>query len=176
MTVDTVAKATRYNVQAMGQYDVAQVCTNGHVTNDRTRSMPEFSQKFCKRCGAKTIDCCPACKAPIRGYYHVEGVVSVSARGPKAPPFCIECGAAYPWTEERLVAARQLVEEMELDVPEKTLVLEDVDNIVRDTPKASASAVRFERYLERAKPILRQGFKTILTEVLSESAKKVLGW
>lgn len=94
----------------------------------------------------------------------------------KAPPFCVECGAPYPWTEERLIAARQLVEEMDLDVPDKTLVLEDVENIIRDTPRATASAVRFGRYLERAKPALNQGFKTLLAEVLSQSVKKVLGW
>ena len=160
----------------MGQYDVAQVCGNGHVTNDRTRSSSVFNQKFCKRCGAETITQCPACKASIRGYFHVEGVFSISATGMKAPPFCIECGKPYPWTEERLIAARQLVEEMDLDVPEKTLVLEDLENIIRDTPKATASAVRFDRYLENVKPTLKQGFKTILTEIVSHSVKNVLGW
>jgi hypothetical protein len=47
---------------------------------------------------------------------------------------------------------------------------------VRDTPKAQAAAVRFQRLTERAKPVVKEGFKTLLVEVVSQAVKKTLGW
>ena len=59
----------------MGSYDIAQVCLNGHLINASTQRSPEFSKKFCSRCGAPTTTTCTQCDAPIQGEYHVEGIV-----------------------------------------------------------------------------------------------------
>src|SRR6266568_5517959 len=79
-------------------YDVAQICLNGHVINDRARTSPEFNSQHCKHCGTETITACTNCKALIRGEFHSPVIVIVSGRQIAAPTYCHQCGAAYPWT------------------------------------------------------------------------------
>ena len=95
----------------MGEYDTAQVCLNGHMINSSARNMPEHNQDFCDKCGARTITECPHCNTPIRGYYHNPDFVLT---GPENPPsFCHNCGKTYPWTEAKLKAGQELVEEFD---------------------------------------------------------------
>lgn len=82
----------------MGEYDTMQVCLNGHQITDRYYEAPEFRQNFCEKCGAETITACPDCGEEIRGYYHVEGVVSVGS-SKDVPNYCHECGESYPWAD-----------------------------------------------------------------------------
>lgn len=84
----------------MGTYDVMQVCENGHKITHSYNNSPELRQPACDKCGANTICRCqnPECEEPIRGKYHVEGVVSVG--GPDPPRNCHICGEAYPWNDK----------------------------------------------------------------------------
>ena len=59
-------------------YDVAQICTNGHVTNWANKRWPEHNQARCSACGAATTTACESCKHPIRGEYHVYSVARLS--------------------------------------------------------------------------------------------------
>jgi len=77
-------------------HDVALVCLNGHMVNDRVRDMPQFNKKFCDRCGEPTIDTCPNCKTPIQGDYK-SGVVVLGPTPVRS--FCHQCGKPFPWTE-----------------------------------------------------------------------------
>ncbi len=158
----------------MEGYDVAQICLNGHVVNQFAKSDRDRNTKFCKKCGATTLTACPSCGTNIRGYYHIKGLLDCA--GLKTPPFCFECGQPYPWTAAKMEASKLLLDEMGLDIPEATILEGDLQEILRDTPKASASAVRVSRHLEKAKPFIAEGFKTLLVEVVSQSAKKILGW
>jgi hypothetical protein len=152
------------------EYDVAEICQNGHVTNESTKAYPAFSKTFCDICGSRTTTACDCCCQSIRG--RMRGSLSASAIS--APPFCQYCGTAFPWTASKLEAARELVDELGLNIPEKSLLNESIDDLVRDTPKAQAAAVRFSRLTERAKPVVKEGFKTLLVEVVSESVKKLM--
>jgi len=58
-------------------YDTAQVCLNDHAVNSCAITQPEFNAPFCKDCGARTILGCATCQTPIRGDFHVPGVVSL---------------------------------------------------------------------------------------------------
>lgn len=82
----------------MGQYEVMQVCENGHKITDSYRSSPELRQNTCDQCGADTIQQCAECDTPIRGRYNVDGVVSLT-RGPEPKDYCHECGEPYPWSD-----------------------------------------------------------------------------
>ena len=83
----------------MGYYDVMQVCLNGHQITDNYNRYPEHRKDFCDKCGEKTITRCPKCNEPIRGDYHVEGVLAIKET--PVPEFCHKCGAPYPWTERK---------------------------------------------------------------------------
>jgi integrase len=94
-----------------GWWDIAQVCTNGHLVNQRVIEERDHCQPFCDRCGSATVMACRRCCAPIRGEYHAPNGYAL---GPiEVPGYCLGCGAAYPWTERRIQAAKELADEVE---------------------------------------------------------------
>ncbi len=152
-------------------YDVAQICTNGHVINEYSQKYPESNQKFCSKCGVSTITECQSCSTPIRGYHHVDGIVSISKFTP--PRHCHECGKPYPWTDERIKAAREVVDDApNLTEEERTEVKEDLDDLVHETPRAPVAANRFRRLLDKAgKPTLN-AMRELLVEIASSTLNK----
>src|SRR5438309_1162326 len=93
-------------------YETAQICLNGHEINQSATSSPEFSADFCQKCGAKTIQECPACRTLIRGYCHIPGVVSLGDF--EVPAHCHSCGEQYPWMGARIRAAKELSDELDI--------------------------------------------------------------
>ena len=92
----------------MGDYDVAQICENGHVANSMARDNPARNQDHCDKCGSPTIMACPSCQTKIRGFYSVPGVFGIFDKY-AAPAFCYKCGKPFPWTAVGLRAAKDLV-------------------------------------------------------------------
>lgn len=157
----------------MGEYDIAQICVNGHIINAMASRYPSHSQRHCSKCGADAIAQCPACKHSIRGDYYVEGFFGASRY--KVPSFCHECGAAYPWTKASLASARELADEIDdLKPAEKEQLKQSIDELVKDTPRTSLAATRFKKLAAKGGKIAVDGFKEILIGVISESAKKML--
>src|SRR5262249_39573648 len=99
---------------------------------------------------------------------------SMSTRAYEPPSFCHECGKAYAWTESRLEAARDLADQLNLDVPERTLLDKRIEEIVRDTPRAPAEAVRFRKIVDKAAPWAMDAFNKILIGIISEPVKKLI--
>lgn len=85
--------------QGVAEYDVMQVCRNGHVITDLLHNCPERGLLHCDRCGAPTLDHCLTCGQKIRGAIYVPGLVPAG----NCPPlsYCASCGAAFPWTNGR---------------------------------------------------------------------------
>ena len=96
-------------------YDVAQICRNGHVITSSARTMPQFMQNYCDKCGQPTMTKCEKCGADIRGSYEE----FFSSRF-DTPAYCHNCGSPYPWTQSRLDAFDEMLEEFaELDASDK---------------------------------------------------------
>ena len=157
----------------VGNYDVMQVCLNGHKITDTLNTWPQHGKQHCSDCGAATISKCQHCQADIRGFYHAPRVFGGS--GPKAPAFCHTCGKCYPWTEARLKAAQELAEETEgLDDKERQMLKASLDDLVRETPRTTLAATRFKRLATKAGKGAADAFKDILIGVISEAAKKLI--
>jgi len=139
-------------------YDVAQICLNGHVVNDSYRMYPQHNSAQCSECGQKTVTACPKCKANIQGRYHASEYVLNFAGALTAPPFCRECGSAYPWTEARLSAVRELER---LDANERGTLDRILDDLVSDTPRTPVATLRFKQLVLKAGP-------AAMEEVLSD--------
>lgn len=154
----------------MGEYDVAQICQNGHVITEMANSAPELRTKHCDRCGAATTTTCSECSTPIRGYYDcgVFGGLSES----KAPSFCHNCGRAYPWTASQIEAATELwVEESIANQEEATKFQESLEDLVKETPKAPLAASRFKKAMAKVGSETVAGIRSILTSIVSETVK-----
>ena len=158
----------------MGHYDIAQVCSNGHVTNDSTRKYPDSSMEYCDKCGEKTITTCQECSASIRGEYHVENVVSLVG-GYLPPAYCHECGEPFPWTERKISAAIELFGEACDFDEEDTKKLEDsINDVIRDTPRTQLGATRFKKFMSKAGKETAGAVREILVDIMSETAKKMI--
>jgi len=154
-------------------YYTAQVCLNGHAINEVLESVDDSDQRFCDTCGAQTITACQTCGTVIRGRYRHLGFTPAPAYSP--PSYCHGCGKPHPWTASSLQAARALADELgELSSDEKELLKGSLDDLVADTPRTALAATRFKRLVAKAGPVVADGFKQILIDVVSESAKKMM--
>ena len=153
-------------------YDVGLACTNGHKVNGSSTHMPEFNAKFCPDCGAQAISTCPQCETAIRGTYW-GGALNTSPWVPSA--FCHECGAPYPWTVNRLAAARAVAEDADsLSADEQTALAATFDDLLRDTPMTPVAVNRFKKLAAKAGLSTASALREVLIGVISEGAKRSL--
>jgi hypothetical protein len=162
-----------YNQQNRGSEltrDTAQVCLNGHTINRRFKTWPDNNSPRCSKCGAATITQCTNCKTDIRGGY-IGGPPSLGNEPPD--PFCHQCGAAYPWTESRLSSAREVAREIEaLSDNEKGILSRSLDDLVRETPNTPVAVFRFKQLVSKVGKPAAEALKSILVDVIVESAKR----
>lgn len=153
--------------------DIAQICLNGHVINDSTKTSPIHSKKFCSECGEPTITQCPKCQANIPGEIHYSNVFGPSNY--KLPVFCSECGKPYPWTESRIKTAKELAAELEELTPDERKMLEkSIDEISKDNMQATVGATRFKKLMLKVGSSAGGIIRDVITDIASETAKKVL--
>lgn len=161
-------------------YDFAQICLNGHVINDSTFEHPQLNLKHCFKCGCDTIIKCPDCNSGIHGHYYDPGYPGFSSSGKnldKAPSFCHDCGKPYPWTKSAIKAAQELAERIViLSQEEKETLKECIDDLVKikDTPQERIVVSKFKMIAQKAGQEIYNGFKDVLTNLLSEVEKKSL--
>lgn len=130
------------------RYDVALVCPNGHTVNSSSQETPEHNADFCGQCGEKAINACPDCKTPIRGYCWNTGVVGF---GYEPSAYCHSCGKAYPWTERKVAALAEAIDEADqLSPDDKAKLKESIPDIVVETPKSNTAAARLKSGIAKA--------------------------
>jgi hypothetical protein len=157
-----------------GYYNTAQVCRNGHPTTSCLELSPELSSKFCPQCGADTISSCPQCNANIRGEYKVPGVVVFGSRY-SPPSYCFSCGAAFPWTAERIKTAQELADEIdELSPNERRQLKDSIVDLTKDN-RTELASVRYKKLIEKAGAGVASAMNKIVVAVATEGAKKLLG-
>ncbi|HVA96732.1 MAG TPA: DUF2321 domain-containing protein [Candidatus Acidoferrales bacterium] len=156
-----------------GYYDTALICMNGYMVNGSAKEMPQFNTKHCKKCGKPTISQCPHCQKDIQGHYISPGVIGIDTVS--VPSYCHECGAAYPWTDAKLEAAKEMADEAEhLSKEEKEELKATFDDLVRDTPKTPVAASRYKRLTAKAGSMISDTLQKILIEVMVSNAKDLI--
>ena len=103
-----------------GRFYPALICLHGHTihvdSRDTLRANGGRREEHCEACGSRGISACVHCKTPIRGKAVMSRVDYI------LPAFCYNCGRAYPWMEDRLETARELLwhdDKLTLDDREK---------------------------------------------------------
>ena len=156
-------------------HDQMQVCINGHQITANAQRYPEFKQDFCSSCGARTIVACESCKHPIRGEYHVDGVIAVGFGAP-VPKYCTKCGVAYPWQAGAIESLKETLREGGLDSNDIQIAEAAIPDIIHDTPRTELASLKLGRVLKKlGKPLYNVAIK-VVTEVATEAAKKAMGF
>ncbi|KUO66100.1 MAG: hypothetical protein APF84_12320 [Gracilibacter sp. BRH_c7a] len=158
------------------QYDVAQICLNGHLVNEATKKSPQFSSKYCGKCGQPTIDKCPLCKSPIASRYQRSRTPSMSSSPESPVPFyCHDCGKPYPWTQTIIDTTIELISgEDELTPEDKKIITENLPDIISQTPRTPLAASRVRKTLEGMSGAGKEVFKQLLSDNVTESAKLLI--
>jgi hypothetical protein len=162
-------------------YDVQQVCENGHQITDCYNIRSDRRQRFCEQCGAPTMTSCPNCNNEIDGAPIKVAQSFIDARSgiqrmipagrAEVPSYCRNCGKPYPWTKNKILTAIQILTEYgNLDKKEKETLEQDVNNIAKDVPQAELSAMRIKRIWGKCS---RAGYEIIM-EFASRTAARIL--
>lgn len=158
----------------MGTYRTAQICLNGHCVTTSLERNSELSARFCKDCGSETISQCPSCKANIRGYFEVPGVITLSSSY-RPPAYCYACGEPFPWTTTTIEAAKEFADELDdLTSDERKRLKASIGDLTKDNPKTEIAAQRYKRLMAKAGSEAAGVMRKILVDVLSEAARKTL--
>lgn len=159
----------------MGEYHTAEVCLDGHYTTSSVEEHPERRSQYCPKCGSKTITQCPNCSANIRGIYVVPNVVDLVTKY-RPPNYCHSCGKPLPWTERKISAAQELVDEIEeLSKDDKGILKQSIFELSQDSPRTELASIRYKKLLSKCRDYARQLLNSTVTSILTESAKKLLG-
>jgi hypothetical protein len=141
--------------------------------NDEALVVPRRNSAFCPVCGEGTMETCAECEAPIRGRYHQPGLVAPPLIRPAS--YCHECGQPYPWTVERLLAAAELIDELEgLNDEERDILSRSLVELLNDSPQSELAAHRTKRLLRKAGGEAREVLRDLLVEALSETTRRLL--
>lgn len=146
----------------------AQICLNGHVLNGGTSVVSV--EKFCEKCGAGIIHQCPSCHNNIKG-----ALRWVSGDRIKKPPMCCpKCGKLYPWTQEYLKTAHQLLEhDKKLSQEDRKELYSELQYVMSDPNAQFARAKKklISIRLETAEKSVREFILDLIAKMAVEYTK-----
>src|SRR5262249_45611479 len=120
-----------------GHHTTAAICLRGHVATADVQNHEAQVTKFCRKCGAAIITMCQHCRTAIHGHFVPPGASGVGGTLGVVPAYCHECGKPYPWTEEKLTAAKDLADEVEeLSAEDRAKVKSALDEIAAPGPRS----------------------------------------
>jgi hypothetical protein len=145
----------------------AQICLNGHILHWHGTTFD--SKTHCTKCGAACIDECTHCREPIHGAEKFTRVDAYSR-----PQFCHGCGRPYPWMEDQIKTARELLSyDEKLTAEDRLAVLENLKYVVSDPTNTLAAAKRklIEIKLENATDWVRVAITDLVAKTIAEIVK-----
>jgi hypothetical protein len=158
----TNSESARAEAEAL--YCQAQICMQGDVQScDGTPFDPEG---HCTKCGAPLICACLTCKAPIRGKQKYSGADY------QCPSFCHRCGHPYPWMDDKLRTAHDLLFHDDQLTFQDRKELWDLLRYVMSSPKADLAPAKSKliaiKIQKAGEPI-----KDFITDLLAKYAAEM---
>ena len=148
-----------------GRYCAAQICLRGHA---HSVDGSDFEQnEHCQRCGEICIDRCRNCKAPVRGE-------SVYTKNFIFPLYCYKCGGPYPWMEDRMRTAKELLyHDDKLSIEDREKLWGLLQYVMSDPKSDMAPAKKklFEIGIVKALPATREFFLDFMAKLGAEMLK-----
>ncbi|MFG5506158.1 DUF2321 domain-containing protein [Enterococcus faecalis] len=151
-----------------------KICLNGHQLCVTSNS-PIDPNEFCPKCSASVISTCQSCNAPIEGWYENDNIVYIGSRNAEKPAYCKKCATPYPWTEQILNNAIELIAlDDNLSDDDKQLIKTAIPDLLVDTPKTQLAEAKFKKVFPKVSTFVKDSMYNLLVDVLSDAAKKSL--
>jgi hypothetical protein len=149
----------------------AQICLKGHVQHDDGTAFA--GDAHCSICGERCIDECPHCSEPIRGRDSRRRNVIVDR-----PLYCHRCGRAYPWMQDALDTARELLNHDEKLTLDDRNELSGLLQYVMSDPKGELAAAKrtlIKIKIEKAAQATREFVLDLMAKFGAEMVKSTGG-
>lgn len=160
-------------------WDVMLVCQNGHVRTDRLGAFPRFMTNYCEICGTRFIHMCQDCGEPIRGAIRGNWTEELFAEmhevRTKLPRYCDVCSCPYPWQEAAIRNAVEVIELSELSAADSKQLKALLPDLVVETPTTQSSGMKAMRILKNVGEGAREVLVKVVSDIISETAKKQMG-
>lgn len=155
-----------------GNFYPAQICLHGHVIGADGHNVISAGgvrkDEHCQECGSRCVTHCESCKAPIRGKQ------TMSHGDYVRPSFCYNCAKPYPWMEERLQTARELLwNDDKLSIEERESLWGLLQYVMSDPKSDLVPAKRklIDIKLGGAVAATREFIETIIAKYMAEMSK-----
>jgi hypothetical protein len=113
---------------------------------------------------------CQKCNCPIRGVS--EGMYIIYF---KIPSYCIECGNPYPWTEKKIQATKELIDELDELTPEEREKLKlSINDLITDTPRSEVAVTIFKKNIPKINKVLAKSLLDMAVGIATDAVKKSL--
>jgi len=163
-----------------GNFYPAQICLHGHVITADGHDLIGADgrvgirkDEHCQKCGSRCVTHCESCKAPIRGKRTMSHEDYV--RPSFVPPsFCYNCAKPYPWMEDRLQTARELLwNDDKLSIEERESLWGLLQYVMSDPKSDLVPAKRklIDIKLEPALAVTREFILDFLAKFAAETLK-----
>jgi hypothetical protein len=160
----------------LGDFDIQQVCLNGHQITPFCVRSPASRQAFCGSCGERTIFSCEECGAYLRGANWKAEAAELFYQPPSPSAFCIECGKPHPWTRKKMNAALELANQVgKVDRVEMEELTESLPNLASDTPQSGLAVVRWKKFIGKAGGTIGPFIQKLITDIATEAVKRSMG-
>lgn len=179
-------------------FDNAQICKAGHVSNIYMKLHPERNAEHCLICPEETISMCPSCNTPIRGGHYSLVTWSTTYAGsiisPKdpqirthyqdlttldnyqIPAYCHKCGNPYPWTKSLLEEANTIIDsfDSELNEEQRAILKERFPDLLTDNPKRTSAMLQYNQLINGLKGIGSILGKELLIDLLKKHVPETI--
>ena len=157
-------KGEAAKAEAEALYCNAQICIQGDIQS--CDGAPFDPSGHCTKCGSKCIHQCLSCKSPIRG------LVKYSAGKYDCPSFCHGCGKPYPWMEDKLRIAKDLLLHAEELSYEDRTELSGLLQYVMSNPKADLAPAKSKLISIKIQKVAGP-IKDLVTDLLAKYAAEM---
>ena len=143
----------------------------GSSTRPRKRS------PHCPKCGLATFTKCPECNSNVRGDYYTPDafLVVVGSSSWTLDSFCCNCGQPFPWTEQKIAAAQELVNELGLDEADRQSLEQAIPDLSSDSPKTELAVSRYSRIRSKVTGVAASALDKAVGAIATAAAKQLLG-
>lgn len=160
---------------------------NGHTITNRLHTGRE-AKDFCPTCGLETISKCPSCGEEIQGWFVKRTATTASFSrkfesfppkppSKKPPAFCHYCGKPFPWTEKKLEAVDELVDELKalgLSPHDGEVLKTSLHDLIQQNQHQEVAELKLRKILAKVGEEGLVWAKTILYKVLTDVVFKRL--
>lgn len=150
-----------------------EVCLNGHQKTIYSKTI-DNPGTFCEECGESIISQCLNCKAGIKGFKRVPGVISIG-ENIKVPRYCYHCSKPFPWTQILISNTEELLSlDPAFTATDINIAIKAIPDLISETPTTPVATIKFKQILSKATPVVKDAMYNLLVDVISETVKKSL--